>query len=478
MHNFRRRVLLNSFKMADLLILVLSFGVATIIVQQSGSASLERFLAMRISVLNFVLFLGLMLFWQSLFTFLGLYYSMRLSSRWSEVIEILKATSIGTAAMFVFASIFNVVVITPLFLAVFWVASSTLTILSRFILRYFLGRVRRSGRNLRNILLVGTNERAVQFAKTIINKPHLGYALLGFVDSQWISKGAPNIQQRYEMVNPKNLGDFLKDNVVDEVMICLPLKEYYDQHAVITDTCVEQGVIVRILADFFFSQLAHARIEYFEGSSILTLYTGAMGGLPLFIKRLLDIVISLSLLILLSPLFLIVALIIKWNSPGPVFFVQKRLGLNKRIFNLYKFRTMVENAEQMQKELEELNEADGPVFKIKNDPRITREGRFLRVTSIDELPQLLNVLKGDMSLVGPRPLPIRDYKGFGQRWFNRRFSVRPGITCIWQIDGRSDVSFEKWIQLDLHYIDTWSLPLDFQILLRTIPAVLKGRGAS
>lgn len=325
---------------------------------------------------------------------------------------------------------------------------------------------------------MGTNERAVQFAKTIINKPHLGYALLGFVDSQWISKGAPNIQQRYEMVNPKNLGDFLKDNVVDEVMICLPLKEYYDQHAVITDTCVEQGVIVRILADFFFSQLAHARIEYFEGSSILTLYTGAMGGLPLFIKRLLDIVISLSLLILLSPLFLIVALIIKWNSPGPVFFVQKRLGLNKRIFNLYKFRTMVENAEQMQKELEELNEADGPVFKIKNDPRITREGRFLRVTSIDELPQLLNVLKGDMSLVGPRPLPIRDYKGFGQRWFNRRFSVRPGITCIWQIDGRSDVSFEKWIQLDLHYIDTWSLPLDFQILLRTIPAVLKGRGAS
>lgn len=478
MRHFRRRVLLNSFKMADLLILVLSFAVATIAVQQSGSISLERFLAMRISVFNFVLFLCLMLFWHSLFTFLGLYYSMRLSSRTSEIVEIIKATSLGTLAIFVIASVFNMVVITPIFLVVFWVVSTGTTILSRIILRYFLGRVRARGSNLRNILLVGTNERAVQFAETIIKKPHLGYSLIGFVDSEWISHGAPRLQQRYQMVNPKHLADFLKDNVVDEVMICLPLKEYYDQHATITDTCVEQGVIVRVLADFFFSQLAHARIEYFEGSSILTIYTGAMGGLPLFLKRLIDIILSLILLILLSPLFLVVAVVIKLSSPGPVFFVQERLGLNKRIFKLYKFRTMVQDAEKMQKELEDLNEADGPVFKIKKDPRITREGRFLRVTSIDELPQLLNVLKGDMSLVGPRPLPIRDYKGFGERWFNRRFSVRPGMTCIWQIDGRSDISFEKWIQLDLRYIDTWSLPLDFQILFRTIPAVLKGRGAS
>lgn len=478
MREFRRRVLLNSFKLADLLILVISFGVATVMVQQSGSISLEQFLAMRISMLNLVFFLSLMLFWQCLFTFLGLYYSMRLSSRWSEMVEILKAISLGTLAIFVFANLFNILVITPLFLAVFWSVNIIMTSLSRFLLRYFLGRVRAKGRNLRNILLVGTNTRAVQFAETILSKPHLGYSLIGFVDSQWISDGAPKLKQRYEMVNPKNMADFLRDNVVDEVMICLPMKEYYDQHATITDTCVEQGVIVRILADFFFSQLAHARIESFEGSSILTIYTGAMGGLPLLIKRMIDIVLSTALLILLSPLFLAVTLIIKWSSPGPVFFVQQRLGLNKRKFNLYKFRTMVQNAEQMQKELEELNEADGPVFKIKKDPRITREGRLLRVTSIDELPQLLNVLKGDMSLVGPRPLPVRDYEGFAQRWFNRRFSVRPGMTCIWQIDGRSDLSFEKWIQLDLRYIDTWSLPLDFQILLRTIPAVLKGRGAS
>jgi len=191
-----------------------------------------------------------------------------------------------------------------------------------------------------------------------------------------------------------------------------------------------------------------------------------------------DVVVSLALLVLLLPVFLIVPILIRLDSPGPAFFVQQRLGLNKRRFSLYKFRTMVRDAEKLQQELEELNEADGPVFKIRNDPRITRIGRFLRTTSIDELPQLFNVLKGDMSLVGPRPLPVRDYEGFDRHWFNRRFSVRPGITCTWQVDGRSDLPFDKWIKLDLQYIDNWSLPLDLRILLKTVPAVLRGRGAA
>lgn len=477
MRHFRRRVLLNSFKMADLFILVVSFGAATIAVQQSASISLDEFLAMRVSISNLLLFLGLMLFWQCLFTSLGLYYSMRLSSRWSEILEVLKATSLGTMSIYVAGSVFDMVLITPQFLGVFWGTSSVMTLAARIVLRYFLGRVRVRGRNLRNILLVGTNERAVQFAELIRGKSHLGYSLVGFVDSRWM-KWAEGVQDAYPLVHPDMLSDFLRDNVVDEVMICLPIKEYVIQHGAITDTCIEQGVIVRVLADYFFSQLAHARVEYFEGSSILTIYTGAMDGLPLFFKRSFDICVSLLLLIMCLPLFLLVALVIKLNSRGPVFFVQERLGLNKRIFPLYKFRTMVPDAEKMQKDLEELNEANGPVFKIKDDPRITREGRFLRTTSIDELPQLLNVLKGDMSLVGPRPLPVRDYEGFDQRWFNRRFSVRPGMTCIWQIDGRSDIPFEKWIQLDLRYIDTWSLALDLLILVRTIPAVLKGRGAA
>jgi lipopolysaccharide/colanic/teichoic acid biosynthesis glycosyltransferase len=190
------------------------------------------------------------------------------------------------------------------------------------------------------------------------------------------------------------------------------------------------------------------------------------------------LVVSLVLILLFSPLFLIVALLTKVTSPGPAFFTQERLGLNKRRFRMYKFRTMVIDAEERQADLEELNEADGPVFKIKSDPRITPIGKLLRKASIDELPQLFSVLKGDMSLVGPRPLPVRDFEGFDQDWHRRRFSVRPGITCLWQVNGRSDILFEDWMKLDMQYIDNWSLSLDFKILLMTVPAVLKGSGAS
>jgi len=183
------------------------------------------------------------------------------------------------------------------------------------------------------------------------------------------------------------------------------------------------------------------------------------------------------LIILFSPLLLIVAILIKLMSPGPVLFIQSRIGRNKRRFKIYKFRTMVIDAEKQLSKIEHLNEVTGPVFKIKNDPRIIPFGRILRRTSIDELPQLFNVLKGDMSLVGPRPLPVRDYQGFNKDWQRRRFSVKPGITCLWQVQGRTSIPFEKWMELDLEYIDKWSLRLDFEILLRTIPTVLRGTGA-
>ncbi len=478
MRHLRRRILFDSFKLADLLIMVIAFGVAMISEQQSSSSPLELFLAMRVSILNLLFFLGYMLFWQSLFTFLGLYYSMRLSSKHSEALAVFRATTLGTLAIYIGSILFNVSLVTPLFLFVFWLITTGFTIISRMVLRNLLGRVRPNGMHVCNILLVGTGERAIQFAETILRKPHLGYSLVGFVDGHWHDADT-TFKDLFPMVAPADLSEFLRSNVVDEVLICLPPKEYYNQHKAITAVCSEQGVIVRILADLFFSQLAHSRVEYFEGNAIITTYAGGgMEGVPLFCKRLIDVVVSVILLIVMSPLFFVIGLVIKLSSKGSVFFVQKRLGLNKRTFNFYKFRTMVENAEAMQKDLEDLNEADGPVFKIKKDPRITREGRLLRMTSLDEFPQLLNVLKGDMSLVGPRPLPIRDYEGFDQHWFNRRFSVRPGMTCIWQIDGRSDLSFEEWIQLDLRYIDTWSLGLDLQILFGTIPAVLKCRGAS
>jgi lipopolysaccharide/colanic/teichoic acid biosynthesis glycosyltransferase len=183
-------------------------------------------------------------------------------------------------------------------------------------------------------------------------------------------------------------------------------------------------------------------------------------------------------ILLLSPTFILAAIAIKLTSPGPIFFLQERMGLNKRRVKVFKFRTMVPDAEKLMASIETQNEMSGPVFKIRNDPRITPIGKFLRRSSIDELPQLLNVLKGDMSLVGPRPLPVRDYEGFNEDWQRRRFSVKPGITCLWQVNGRSGLTFDQWMLLDLQYMDEWSLWLDLKILARTVPAVLKGIGAA
>jgi len=196
------------------------------------------------------------------------------------------------------------------------------------------------------------------------------------------------------------------------------------------------------------------------------------------VKRCIDIAGAVSGLIVLGPLMLAIAALIRLTSSGPALFTQERYGFNKRRFRMYKFRTMVTNAEELQAKLESQNEAQGPVFKIRNDPRITPIGRILRKTSLDELPQFLNVLRGQMSLVGPRPLPKRDVARFDDASLMRRFSVKPGLTCLWQINGRSDTDFDRWIELDLRYIDTWSLALDFAILAKTLPTVIRGQGAA
>jgi len=478
-HHYRRRFLLRSFQLADLIILILSFAAATLVVHRElGVVSLEKFLAIRISLKNAILFSGLLLMWHIIFSMSGLYYSKRLSSGWLEFSDILKATTLGTVALYLASLVFNIILITPVFLLVFWLMSTFLMVLSRFFIRFVLGRIRRYGRNLRNLLIVGTNADAIKFARRLIERPELGYEIVGFVDERWRSGDAHHIQEEYPLISMDELDAYIRDNVVDEVIICLPVQDYYKVYNQIIDLCVEQGIIVRLVADLFFISLAKSRIEQFGEDTFISLYTGNMNSGALMVKRILDVALSSILLVALSPVFLVVAITIKITSPGPVFFIQERVGINKRLFRLYKFRTMVPNAEQMQKDLERFNEASGPVFKIKNDPRITPIGKFLRKSSIDELPQLLNVLKGDMSLVGPRPLPVRDYREFDQRWFNRRFSVRPGITGLWQISGRSDIPFEQWIEMDLKYIDQWSLGLDFLILLKTIPAVLKGRGAA
>jgi exopolysaccharide biosynthesis polyprenyl glycosylphosphotransferase len=264
---------------------------------------------------------------------------------------------------------------------------------------------------------------------------------------------------------------------LDEVFIALSMQKYSPLIESIVRLCEEQGIIVRLQTEMFKLRIASWHVDQLNGLPVVTVRSGPPDGWQLIAKRVIDVWGSLVLLIALAPILAMVAIAIKLDSQGPVFFRQERVGLNKRRFKLFKFRTMVEGADIQQPLLERLNEVAGPVFKIRNDPRITWVGKFLRRFSVDELPQLLNVLKGEMSLVGPRPLPVRDIERIDVQWHKRRLSMQPGVTGLWQVNGRSDVSFDRWVRMDLEYIDKWSLALDLKILLKTIPAVLKGSGA-
>jgi len=479
MSTSRRVILLNVLKLVDLALMVGSFLLTTLLILREGSAmTFSDFLSMRVKVGNFVLFFVLLVLWHVIFAAFGLYDSRRMSGRTADAIDTFKATMVGTFLIVVAALAFRIRMISPGFLLVFWPTATAVAVVQRLLLRSVLEGIRLKGRNLRYMLIVGTNSRALEFASMIEASSELGYRIIGFVDQEWT--GLKNFNSRgYSVVSDfDHLSNFLRTSVVDEIVIALPFGSLHPQAAKIAVLCEEQGITTRVLSNVFDLKVAHARIDEFENTSLITNYTGIAESWPVLVKRGLDILLSGILLVMLVPLMLVVAALIKLTSPGPVLFTQNRVGYNKRKFKIYKFRTMTPGAEQRIKELERLNEVSGPVFKIKNDPRINPVGKLLRKTSIDELPQLFNVLKGDMSLVGPRPLPVRDYEGFNQDWQRRRFSVRPGITCLWQINGRSSIPFDKWMQLDLQYIDTWSLWLDLEILARTIPAILKGSGAA
>jgi exopolysaccharide biosynthesis polyprenyl glycosylphosphotransferase len=256
---------------------------------------------------------------------------------------------------------------------------------------------------------------------------------------------------------------------------------YFEQVEAVIKACELEGVEAWLVADFFRTQLSRTSFDDFYGQPVMVFRSTPETSWQSLCKQALDYLGALFLLLLLTvilPVLPIVALLIKLTSPGPVLFRQMRSGLNGSPFTIYKFRTMVTNAEQLKHELEAMNEMSGPVFKVTGDPRITPVGKWLRRFSLDELPQLVNVLRGEMSLVGPRPLPVDEVKRFNDLAHRRRLSVKPGLTCLWQVSGRNEiVDFRDWVRLDLEYIDNWSLWLDFKILLRTLPAVFRATGA-
>jgi exopolysaccharide biosynthesis polyprenyl glycosylphosphotransferase len=479
MNEAKRRFILSGIKLFDIAQLVLSFGLATILVAHwERTVSLERFLSIRVKLSNCALFAFILLAWHIIFSLCRVYESKRLSARRVEIIELLKAVAFSTALLALLAELIRISMITSRFLASFWFISSLLLVASRLALRPLLGTLRKRGRNLRHMLVLGTNSRAIDFARKILDKPELGYRLVGFVDEDW-QRIEEFKQTGFPLVSDfTGLAEFLRRNVVDEVAMYLPLRSFYEYSFQAATLCEHHGIIKRFDGDIFGLKKSRSTPDEFDGDHHVASYTGVRDWWPLVAKRVLDIALSFILLFLLVPIFVIITLLIKFSSKGPVLFRQERIGLNKRKFPILKFRTMVPNAEKMLAELEEQNEVSGPVFKIKKDPRITSIGKFLRRTSADELPQLFNVLKGDMSLVGPRPLPVRDYEGFNEDWQRRRFSVRPGITCLWQVSGRSSIPFEQWMRMDLQYMDEWSLWLDVKILAQTVSAVLKGSGAA
>ena len=269
----------------------------------------------------------------------------------------------------------------------------------------------------------------------------------------------------------------LHDEMVDIVVFSLE-ENIIPQIREALLACEAEGIEAWISADFIQTLFTRVQFDQFAGQPLLIYRTTPTISWELVTKRIIDVVGSFCLLVLTSPLILTIAFLVRWTSPGPVIFWQNRSGLHGRPFRMYKFRSMVTNAEQARAELESMNEMSGPVFKVKNDPRVTPLGRWLRRTSLDELPQLWNVLRGEMSLVGPRPLPLYETANFSDISQRRRMSVRPGLTCLWQVRGRNQITdFKDWVRLDLEYIDRWSLWLDLEILLRTIPVVLFGLGA-
>jgi len=473
-----RGIMLRALMVVDISLLMLSFAFAAVLTTTGEHwTDFASFLGTKVSVLSCVLFAIALFLGHGFLVMCNLYESKRMSTKGAEAFDVLGAMTLLTVCLWWEAKLFRVPGNATYFLVAFWAIGTGLIIVTRLLLRFFLGSIRKRGKNLHHVLILGTNARAVNFARKIETMPERGCRLLGFVDEDW--SGTQEFKESgFRLAcDLEGLPEFLRKNVVDEIAIYLPLRSFYERAAEIAQLAKHHGVLIRLDTDIFDLKFVRHRADATDGVPHVIASSNGIDGWQLLMKRIFDVMGSLVLMILLSPLFLLVAILIKLTSPGNVFFSQKRVGLNKRQFTMYKFRTMVAAAESIQEKLAHLNEMSGPVFKIKDDPRITPLGRILRKTSIDELPQLFNVLKGDMSLVGPRAMSVRDYQFFSEDWQRRRFSVPPGITCLWQVYGRNNIPFDQWMVLDMQYIDRWSFWLDMKILALTIPAVFRGLGA-
>jgi exopolysaccharide biosynthesis polyprenyl glycosylphosphotransferase len=423
----------------------------------------------------FKLYILIMPFWLIILYLIQITEIPRTKSYRILFFEYLQSTTLITILLLVFYFVFKLYLISRLFLFEFALFGFLLLFMAR-LMEYALFKVYRAkGFNYVNVALIA-DDSSMPFVESLFTNKEWGYRIIA------IFTGSARLKEKYEKVIiqlPEEyimaLNDLMEADIIDEVLY-IKNKVVPSEVRNVIRSCEELGVIFRLRYKDDKMNLTNAVKTTIGNVKFLTFINIPFNFYALAIKKIMDVGISLFMLIALSPFLLIIALSVKLTSPGPIMYKQPRVGLRGRIFNLYKFRTMVVNADFLRKDLESKNEVDGPVFKIKDDPRVTKIGKFLRKTGLDELPQLINILKGEMSLIGPRP-PLQAETKLYKRWQLRRLSVKPGLSCFWQIKPeRNSIKFETWMELDLAYIDNWSLRLDFVILIKTIKTVFLRTG--
>jgi len=404
----------------------------------------------------------------------GLYSSRRKRSFAYDFYIIVRGAITGVAALYVLSLVGRTVLLSRLIPVYAGLAIVLLLAIARAIEKHVQGQMRRRGRGVQRVLIVGAGEVGRMIMRNTAAQPELGYHVVGFVDDK-PERGNRDLGRFKGLGSTDQIPEIVKEHAVDVVIIALPWL-YHRKILGIIAQCERLKVTVRIVPDLFQMSLSQVDIDDLNGIPLIGTKPVSIKGWNLALKRALDLVFSVLAVVLLSPLLLAVAMLVKLDSPGPAIFKQTRIGRDARPFTVFKFRTMREGAEQEQEALRNSNEAQGALFKIKQDPRCTELGRFLRRSSLDELPQLYNVLRGEMSIVGPRPQLPNEVEQY-QEWHKKRLQTWPGMTGLWQVSGRSDLAFDDMVLLDIYYVENWSLLLDLRIALKTIPTAILGTGA-
>ncbi|MCU1232755.1 MAG: Undecaprenyl-phosphate galactose phosphotransferase [Candidatus Solibacter sp.] len=466
----RRRKARVLFGLSDVILVSAAFEIAY---QTRVLLHLERAFYLMPERKAFVLAVALAA-WVSIGLWLEIYEKLDTLHPRMVLRDAAKQCAYGALSLVVFEYAFRLE-LSRFFLTLFAAYAWVLLLTFRLTAGRVVGVMRREFGAPHYVMVVGTGARAIRMAQGLEQSAQYGVRLRGFLSEKPDAPSEIHLRVPYQVLPIADLPAILRQHVVDEIVFSVGTESLAELEEVFL-LCDEEGVRTRVAVDFFPHVNSTVSLDRLGETPLLTFTAAPDDEIRLLLKRVIDLAIAAAGLIVLSPFMLLVIVLVRMTSRGPAIFRQVRCGLNGRLFVFYKFRSMVDNAEEMKKDLEHLNTRD-TVFKIPDDPRLTALGRYLRKFSIDEWPQLWNVVLGDMSLVGPRPAVPSEVEQY-QRWQRRRLRMRPGLTCLWAISGRDNVDFETWMKMDMQYIDNWSLALDWKILLQTIPRVLTGHGAN